>query len=133
MMPVRPDIDTQEKRVKLLYAWLKLGKEHLPEVTLVNGDYKGNNDRPDYVFGSDVFSGEYSWEHIPDYKEFNRNVIANGEMAQCIAATDPSDQERVGLFDMGGMMMLSAYAKKMTGNHMAVFSRLYEEFDKLKV
>lgn len=107
MFQVRPDVQTPEQRARLLYAWLQIGEEHMPEVSIINACYQGNNDRPDFVLGSDAYAAGYSWKNIPPFEEFKKKLFDNKEIATCIAAVDSTDQERVGLLDWKGQIALA--------------------------
>ena len=133
MYHVRDDVKTSEQRAKLLYAWLLMGEKYMPEVTVMNKNYKGNNDRPGFIFGSDCMAKAYSWRNIPAFDEFAKALKENDEVCTCFASTDENDTERVGMFDLKGNMVLTVYADQMDFRHEAVFDRLDEIYDDLNV
>ena len=133
MYQIREDVKTKDQRAKLLYAWLQMDEEFMPEIFIPNVNYKGNMDRPDFMFGSDGLVAEYSWKNVPIFEDFKKVLFANKETAVCVASVDSSDSERVGMFDMDGQMGLTVYADKMLRRHDKVFNRLYEVYDKLDI
>lgn len=128
---VREDVVTEDQRARLLYSWLLMGDEYMPEVTIANKNYKGNHDRPGFIFGDDAVSRVYSWQSIPAFDEFAKALKENDEVCTCIASVDKNDTERVGMFDMNGTMVLTVYAEQMDERHEAVFDRLDEVYDEL--
>ena len=130
MYHVREDVKTNDQRAKLLYAWLQLGEEHMPEITIPNKNYKGNTDRPGFVFGGNATAQIFSWRDIPTFEDFKKALNQNGEVATCIAAVDATDRERLGLFDLQGQMALTVYGE-MTPRHEMVFDKLDEAYDRI--
>ena len=133
MYQIREDVTTKDQRAKLLYSWLLIGDEFMPEITIANVNYKGNMDRPGFLFGSDASAAEYDWKNIPPFEEFKKTLNDNKETAFCIASVDSIDTERVGLVDREGMMALVSYTDKINQKQERVFSRLDEVYDNLDI
>jgi len=86
MYAVRSDVRTPDEKARLVYAWLQIAKDHMPEVMIPNKGYRGNRDRPDFIFGSDLFAAIYTWKDIPNFEEFSKRLHENGDTALCIAS-----------------------------------------------
>ena len=96
-----------------------------------NKGYRGNRDRPDFIFGSDLFAAIYTWKDIPNFEEFSKRLHENGDTALCIASVSSNDTERVGLLEFKGMMALTVYGSEMQHRHEEIFDELDFAYDQL--
>lgn len=132
MYRIRGDIDTDEKIATLCYAFLKIDPYYMPEVSMMNPKYDGNHDRPEFVFGSDLYADTYTSDTIPDFETFKRSFFENGSTAICIASVDDRDEKRVSLMVIGGCsgyQFLNTYDEEPVEDYDAFIEELYSTYD----
>ena len=120
---------TPKEASEILYRFLTDTELNMPEVNILNATYEGNNDRPGFIFGSDLCAASYGGENgtFPSYDEFRKAYAHNNCMAGATASFDPEDRDRVSIQSMKDgrvQLIISVYQESDVEKMDALIERL---------
>jgi len=88
-------IRTNRDAVKMAIRFLRCSFLNNPELSVMNTEYEGNEDRIGFLFGSDFFAEIYNGENVPSEEALYESVKKNNFLFQGVASFDPLDMDRV--------------------------------------